>query len=96
MKRTQNEYYDESSRELPIPEGEQVYVRRSPSSTRAKGSATRIIRRFDGPYTVTGHVRGRQDLLYDCDTKFTQDELKTVNIEKIIVVPDEASDDLTN
>ena len=33
---------------------------------------------------------------YDCDTKFTQDELKTVNIEKIIVVPDEPSDDLTN
>ena len=35
-------------------------------------------------------------ICYDCDTKFTQDELKTVNIEKIIVVPDEPSDDLTN
>ena len=32
---------------------------------------------------------------YDCDSKFTQDELKTVNIEKIIVVPDEPLDDLT-
>lgn len=35
-------------------------------------------------------------ICYDCDTIFTQDELKTVNIEKIIVVPDKLSDDLTN
>ena len=35
-------------------------------------------------------------ICYDCDTKLTQDELKTVNIEKIIVVPDEPSDDVTN
>ena len=28
--------------------------------------------------------------------KFTQEELKTVNIEKIVVVPEELSDDVTN
>ena len=89
MKRTQREYYDKSSRELHIPEGKQVYVRRPPPS-----SATRFICRFDGPYIVTGHVHGRQDLLR-LQHKFTQAELKTVNIEKIVVVPDEPSDDLT-
>ena len=93
-KRIQREYYDKSSRELHIPEGKQVYVRRPPPSSQPKGSATRFIRRFDGPYIVTGHVHGRQDLLR-LQHKFTQAELKTVNIEKIIVVPDELSDDLT-
>ena len=53
-----------------------------------KGSATWFIRRFDGPYTVIGHVHGRQVLL-QLQYKFTEDELRTLNIEKIIVVPDE-------
>ena len=97
MKRTQREYYDKSSRELNTAEGKQVYVRRPPPSSQPKGSATRFIRRFDGPYIVIGHVHGRNDLLR-LRHKFTQDELKTVNIEKIIVVPDghllAATDDL--
>ena len=69
MKRTQREYYDKSSRELHIPEGKQVYVRRPPPSSQPKGSATRFTRRFDGPYIVTGHVHGRQDLLRATVTK---------------------------
>ena len=93
MKRTQREYYDKSSREVNIAEGKQVYVRRPPPSSQPKGSATRFIRRFDGPYTVIGHVHGRQDLLR-LRHKFTQDEIKTVNIEKIIVVPDELSEEV--
>ena len=48
---------------------------------------------LDGPYTVIGHVHGRQDLLR-LRHKFTQDEIKTVNIEKIIVVPDELSEEV--
>ena len=49
-------------------------------------------RRFDDPYTVIGHVHGRQDLLR-LRHKFTEDELRTVNIEKIIVVLDEFSEE---
>ena len=94
MKRTQREYYDKSSRELHIPQGKQVYVRRPPPSSQPKGSATRFISRFDGPYIVTGYVHGHQDLVR-LRHKFTQAELKTVNIENIIVAPDEPSDDLT-
>ena len=92
MKRTQREYYDKSPRELHIAEGKQVYVRRPPPSSQPKGSATRFIRRFDDPYTVIGHVHARQDLLR-LRQKLTDDELKTVNIEKIIVVPDEFSEE---
>ena len=72
---------------------ESKFVRRPPPSSQPKGSATRFIRRFDGPYTVIGHVHGRQDLLR-LRHKFTQDEIKTVNIEKIIVVPDELSEEV--
>ena len=95
LKRTIREYYDKSSSELQIPEGKQVCVRRPPPGSRPKGSATRFIRRFGGLYIVTRHVHGRQDLLR-LRHKFTHDELKTLNIEKIIVVSDELSDDLTN
>ena len=49
MKRSQREYYDKSSRDKA--EGKQVYVR-PPPSLQPKGSVTRFIRRFDGPYTV--------------------------------------------
>ena len=61
--RTQREYYDKSSRDLAIPEGQEVYVRRPPPSSQPKGSATRFIRRFDGSYIVLGQFRGRPDLL---------------------------------
>ena len=77
-----------------FPQGKQVYVRRPPPSSQPKGSATRFIRRFDGPDIVTGYVHGHQDLVR-LRHKFTQAELKTVNIENIIVAPDELSDDLT-
>ena len=95
LKRTLREYYDKSSRELHVPDGKQVCVRRPPSRSRLKGPATRFIRRFDGLYIVTRHVHGRQDLLR-LRHKFIQDELETVNIEKIIVVSDELSDALPN
>lgn len=95
MKRTQRGYLDKSSREPHIPDEKQVCVRRPPPRSRPKGSATRFIRRFDDLFIVTRHVHGRQDLLR-LRHKFTQDELKTGNIEKIIVVSDELSDDLTN
>ena len=56
------------------------------------GNATPFIRRFDGPYIVTGHIHGPQDLLR-LRHKFSEDKLRTVNIEKIIVLPDEFSEE---
>ena len=83
LKGTQGEYYDKSSRDLAIP----------PSSRNEK-SATRFIRRFDGPYNVLGQVHGRLDLLR-LQHKFTKEELKTA-IKKIIVVPDEQLESSTD
>ena len=92
--RTQREYYYKSSRDLAIPVGKEVYVRRPPSS-QAKGFATRFIRRFDGPYIVLGQVHSRPDLLR-LQHKFAKEELKTINIEKIMVVPDGQLDSSTD
>jgi len=96
LKRTQREYYhDKSSRDLAIPEGKEVYVRRSPPSSQPEGSATMFIRRFDGPFIMLGQVYGRPDLLR-LQHKFTKEELKTLNIEKIMVVTDGQLDSSTD
>ena len=87
LKRTQREYYDVNSRDLHVPDGKRVYVRLPPPSSTEKGAATRSIRRYDGPFLVVAHVHGRQDLL-QLRHLTTGKELRAVNIEKIIVVPD--------
>ena len=87
LKRTQREYYDMHSRDLHVPEGKRVFVRLPPPSSTAKGAATRFLRKYDGPYLVTGHVRGREDLLR-LRHPSTGKEIRAVNIEKIVVVPD--------
>ena len=87
LKRTQREYYDINSRDLHVPDGKRVYVHLPPPSSTEKGAATRFIRRYDGPFLVVAHVHGRQDLL-QLRHLTTGKELRAVNIEKIVVVPD--------
>ena len=87
LKRSQREYYDMNSRDLHIPDGKRVFVRLPPPSSTPKGAATRFLRKYDGPFLVVGHIRGRQDLLR-LRHMTTGKELKAVNIEKIVVVPD--------
>ena len=74
-KRTQREYYDKSSTELNIAERKQFYVRRPPPSSQPQGSATRFIHRFDGPYTVIGHVHGPR-ICYDFETNSLRTSLE--------------------
>ena len=50
LKRTPGEYYDKSSRDLAIPEGKEVYVRRPSPSSQPEA----FIPRFDGPCVVLG------------------------------------------
>ena len=87
LKRTQREYYDMHSRDLHVPDGKRVFVRLPPPSSTVKGAATRFLRRYDGPFLVVGHVHGREDLLRIRHIA-TGKELRAVNIEKIVVVPD--------
>ena len=63
------------------------FVRLPPPSSTPKGAATRFLRKYDGPFLVVGHIRGRQDLL-QLRHMTTGKELKAVNIEKSVVVPD--------
>ena len=63
LKRSQREYYDMNSRDLHIPDGKRVFVRLPPPRSTPKGAATRLLRKYDGPFLVVGHIRGRQDLL---------------------------------
>ena len=87
LKRSQREYYDMHSRDLHVPEGKRVFVRLPPPSSTPKGAATRFLRKYDGPFLVVGHLHYRQDLLR-LRHLTTGKELKAVNIEKIVVVPD--------
>ena len=75
------------SRDLHVPEGKRVFVRLPPPSSTANGEATRFLRKYDGPYLVTGHVHGSEDLLC-LQHLSTGKEIRVVNIEKIVVVPD--------
>ena len=83
----QREYYNMHSSDLHVPEGKRVFVRLPPPSSTAKGTTTRFLRKYDGPYLVTGHVHGREDLLR-LQHLSTGKEIRAVNIEKIVVVPD--------
>ena len=88
LKRTQREYYDVNSRDLHIPDGKRVYVRLPPPpSSSEKRAATRVIRGYDDPFLVVAHVHGRQDLL-QLRHLTTGKELRAVNIEKNVIIPD--------
>ena len=93
IRRQQREIYDTKARNLAIPVGKIVYMRKTPSTSR-QGLATLFICRFDGPYQVTGHPINRPDM-------FTLKYLATgetiphpVNIEKAVVIPDPEVHDL--
>ena len=84
LKKFQKDVYDRSCRDLHIPEGKRVYVKHPRGK---QGQATKFIRRFDGPYIVLGHVRGRDDLLKLKHLNSGQ-VIKAVNVEKVVVVPE--------
>ena len=75
------------SRNLHVPDGKRVFVRLPPPRSTPKGAATHFVRKYDGPFLVVGHNHDRQDLLR-LRHLTTGKELKAVNIEKIVVVPD--------
>lgn len=76
-----------NSRDRHVPDGKRVFVRLPPPSSTSKGAATCFLRKYDGSFLVIGHIHGRQDLLRLQHTT-TGKELKAVNIEKIVVIPD--------
>ena len=93
LRRRQRELYDTVSRDIAVPEGKTVYLRKDNAPNQA-GLASRFLCSFDGPYIVTGHPHGRKDLLTLRHAKTGEPHPRQVNIEKIVVVPDPEPDDL--
>ena len=71
------------SRNLEIPIGKTVYVRKPPASS-DRGKATRFLRNYDGSYLVIGHNHNRPNFLR-LEHQFTKEILPVINIEKVVV-----------
>ena len=84
LRRSQRDHYDSISRHIEIPTGKIVYIRNHTQPS--KGETSRFIRNFDGPYVVHSHFFNRPDLMILQDPT-TNDLLKPINIEKIVVAP---------
>ena len=93
LRRRQREIYDTASRDLHIPDGKLVYVRKDglPSGP---NTVSRFIRTYDGPYLVIGHPYARSDLLHLRKVDTGENLPRPVNIEKVVVVPEFTSGDL--
>ena len=92
LKRRQRDYYDLSASVREFSVGQRVLVRKPPPSNVEKGSATKLIRRYAGPYTVTERLKNSD--LYRLRHSITNEELPPTNIEKLILVPEAEADDL--
>ena len=93
LRRKQKDLYDQKARFLSIPDGKVVYVRKEPPS-HLSGRATCFIRHFDGPYLVTGHPYQRTDLLTLKHIPSGETLPRPINIEKVVVIPEQDSQDL--
>ena len=87
LRRSQRFYYNKNAHFMDIPIGKRVLVHQPPPTSQSKGLAILFIRQYEGPYSVVEHVHDRSDLL-KLRHEFTGNELPTVNIEKIVAVPE--------
>ena len=93
LRRRQRELYDAASRDLHIPDGKLVYVRKDCLAS-GSNKVSRFIRNYDGPYLVTGHPYQRSDLLNLRKVDTGENLPRPFNIEKVVVAPEFASADL--
>ena len=94
LRRRQRELYDLTSRDITVPDGKLVYMRKESHSS-ISGQKPRFLRNFDGPFLVTGHPHDRSDLLHLRHISSGKDWPHPVNIEKIIVIPDISPSDIS-
>ena len=86
LRRRQRDYYDLSANVREFSVGQQVLVRKPPPSNVEKGSATKLIRRYAGPYIVSERLKNSD--LYRLRHAITNEELPPTNVEKLIPVPE--------
>ena len=65
-----------------------VYMRKESAPSKS-GQKTRFLRTFDGPFKVIGHPHGKQNLLYLRHLHSGIDLPHPINVEKIVVIPDQ-------
>lgn len=92
VRRRQRDYYDLSANVRELSVGQQVLVRKPPLSNVEKGSATKLIRRYAGPYIVSERLKNSD--LYRLRHVITNEELPATNVEKLIPVPEAEPGDL--
>ena len=63
LRRRQRKLYDLTSRDITVPDGKLVYMRKESHSS-ISGQKPRFLRNFDGPFLVTGHPHDSSDLLH--------------------------------
>ena len=80
----QKEVYGHKARFLVITTGKVVYIRKEPQTNRT-GTATRLLRTFDGPFQVLGHPYDRNDLLTLKDLCTGNVLLHPVNIKSVLL-----------
>ena len=85
LRRHQRELYDSSARDIDVPEGKTVFLRKDSTPP---GVVSHFVRNYEGPFIVTGHPKNRSDLLTLRNVATGQDFPRPVNIEKVVVVPD--------
>ena len=83
IKRCQGEQCGQSAGDLQVDVGMRVYVG-PPPPYQPKDLSPRFTRRCDGPFVVTAHVHGSQDLLKLCHETTGKDK-RIVNTEIIIL-----------
>ena len=86
LRRRQRDYYDLSANVREFSVGQQVLVRKPPPSNVEKGSATKLIRRYAGPYIVSKRLKNSD--LYRLRHVITNEELPLTNVVKLIPVPE--------
>ena len=57
LRKQQRDYYDLRARSRDFEVGQQVLVQKPPPLNVEKGSATKLIRRYAGPYIVTERLK---------------------------------------
>ena len=92
LRRRQRDYYDLSANPREFNVGQEVLVRKPPPANVEKGSATKLIRRYAGPYIITKRLKNSD--LYRLRHSITNEELPPTNVEKLIPIPEAEPNDL--
>ena len=92
LRRRQRDYYALSANPRLFDVGQEVLVRKPLPANVEKGSATKLIKRYTGPYIIAKRLKNSD--LYHLRHSITNEELPPTNVEKLIPIPEAEPNDL--